>query len=312
MSARRRDTDTASPVRADPAIAAVAITHGERLVFDDPRISKLELARYYEEIGEQLLAHLRHRPLSLVRCPHGTTQPCFFQRHMAEALPAAVQRIEDAGPARLSLVVASLEGILGLVQHNVIEFHTWGSRLPRQGAADRLTLDLDPDPSVPWKTLVAAALRLRALVAAMGLVTFLKTTGGKGLHLVAPLSTRAPFAQAKEVSRAIACQLSRAEPTCFTASSTRAHRAGRIYIDYLRNGAGATAVAAWSVRARPGAPVSVPLAWDELSAREDLRERHFNIGNVRERLRTLGADPWADYTATRQGLTKALRAKLSG
>lgn len=323
----REETPVApDPAASDPGpaqVAGVVISHPDRLIWPEMGISKLDLARYHERIADWLLPHLQRRPLSLLRCPDGSSGECFFQRHMdgkrnserggkrGGERPAGVDRFiwqSASDEPREYLYVNSLEAVIGLIQRGVVEFHTWGATLPHADRPDRLILDLDPDPGLPWAQVVEGAQLARTLLDELGLASFLKTTGGKGLHLVVPLKRSHDWPKVKKFAAAMARHLARAIPGRFTASAAKTRRSGRIYVDYLRNAAQATAVAAYSCRARPGAPVSTPLVWDELSA--TLRAADFNALSIPQRLAGLRDDPWRDYEAQRRTLTGAMWSKL--
>jgi len=319
------DTRHSPPTRqvaaASPAggarVAGVAISYPERLVWPDLGISKLALAQYHERVASRLLPQLLRRPLSLLRCPEGSSGECFFQRHLGkergEEYPAGVASFVWQGRSaepRDYVYVTTLAAVIALVQRGVVEFHTWGATLPRAERPDRLILDLDPAPDLAWAKVVEGALLARTLLDELGLASFLKTTGGKGLHLVVPLKRSHDWPAVKKFAAAVAGHLARVLPERFTASAAKSRRSGRIYVDYLRNDPGATAVAAYSCRARPGAPVSTPLAWEELTPA--LRAVDFNIDSVPQRLAALRDDPWHDYEAQRRVLTKAMWARLDG
>lgn len=204
--------------------------------------------------------------------------------------------------------VRSLSGLIALVQLGVLELHTWGARRDRVEQPDRIVIDLDPDPSVSWQRVVEGARQVREAFAILELESFVKTTGGKGLHVVVPFRRGPEWDEVKAFSRAVAEAVASASPGEYTLNISKAKRRGRILIDYLRNGRGATAIESYSTRARAGAPVAVPLSWDELGP--DVREDHFNISNVPERLESLKQDPWKDYAAVKQSITAALRRKV--
>ncbi|GAB1579223.1 DNA ligase D [Bordetella petrii] len=283
--------------------AGVTITHPDRVVLHEPDTTKGDLARYYEAIGAHMMPHLEGRRVALLRCPEGADATCFFQKHLSSALPDGVAA-DDTG-----LIIESVAGLLALVQYGAIEFHTWGARAPHHDKADRITLDLDPGPGVSWRAVVEGARRAKALLEDVGLVPFLKTTGGKGLHVVAPLRPTQPWDTVKAFAQALAVQLARESPADFTANMSKARRRGKIFVDYLRNGNGATAVAAFAVRARAGAPVSMPISWDALDQRNDLRGAVFNIRNALETLQS-GPDPWRDYASRRRTLGPRMVARL--
>jgi len=226
-------------------------------------------------------------------------------------MPQAIGRveIEEDGDRATYMVADTLEAVLGLVQMGVLELHTWGATRDRLDRPNRLTFDLDPDPSVPWSQVVEAARLTKTLLEELDLACFLKTTGGKGLHLVVPIQRSCDWKEAKDFAKAVADHLVATIPQRFTSNMAKRARKGKIFIDYLRNARGATAIAAYSPRARPGAPVSVPIAWDELSA--DLTSEHFTIMNVPDRLTRLRRDPWKGYDESAHRLTAGMKNRLA-
>jgi bifunctional non-homologous end joining protein LigD len=290
-------------------IAGVRLTHPDRVLYPDQGITKRELALYYEQIADWIMPHIENRPLTLVRCPEGYQKQCFYQRHTRESVGDAIHSIsvKEGKGTRSYLYVDSPSGLIALVQMGVLEFHTWGSRQERIERPDRLIFDLDPDPSVSWKRLKDAAQLLRSRLSELRLAAFVKTTGGKGLHVVAPIAPKQNWDFVKEFSKSVAESIVRAAPDQYIATMSKSKRAGKIFIDYLRNAKTASAVCAYSTRARSGAPVSMPLRWEELE--EDVRS-HFTIRNVPERLARLRQDPWQGYKAARASLTKAMLQRL--
>ena len=286
-------------------VAGVKLTHPDKPYFPEAGITKRELAQYYEAIESRALPYLRDRPLALVRCPDGWRGQCFYQKHADRSVHAAVSRIEvpEGGGTATYFGANSAQALAGLVQWGVIELHPWGSRAPRLDRPDRLIFDFDPDESVGWKPLVEAVGALRVLLDDLGLEGFLKTTGGKGLHVVVPIRATLGWDEAKGFTRALAGFLVRTFPDRFTATVSKARRKGRIFIDYLRNAEGATAIAPYAVRARANAPVSTPIGWSELAV--DVRFDHFNVRTVLERLAAMRDDPWAAFEQTRQTVTRA-------
>jgi bifunctional non-homologous end joining protein LigD len=293
---------------SDSPVSGIKISHPDRLIWPSLGISKLELARYCEAVGEWLVPQVANRPLTLVRCPDGAEAPCFYQRHLnMGASPGEVLTFKRERSSKGHYIfVNTLPGVISVVQNGAVEFHTWGATLPDAKHPDRITIDLDPDPELPWKKLVEATKLTRALIEGLKLKCFLKTTGGKGLHVVFPLQRRHTWDEVKEFAHSIAKFLVKAEPKLFTANMAKKKRGGRIFVDYLRNAETASAVAAYSTRARPGAHVSTPLAWDELD-NTDIRGA-FTVKNIPERLGK--TDPWADYARTRQSITAAMRRAL--
>ena len=291
-------------------VAGVSLTHPDRILYPGQGISKRQLALYYEEVADRILAYLAGRPLTLVRCPEGRDKECFYQKHAHEALDKSVQRVrlrEGKGMATY-IAINSVRGLISLVQMGTLEFHPWGSRTDRLEQPDRLIFDLDPDPTVSWKQVAHAAQALRMKLEDLGLAAFAKTTGGKGLHIVVPLVRRQGWDEVKEFCREFAETFVREAPELYTANMSKAKRRGKIFIDYLRNARGATAVAAYSTRARPGAPVSTPIDWDELAA---LRSDQYTLRNLGRRLAERGRDPWEQFDDARRPITDALRKRVA-
>jgi bifunctional non-homologous end joining protein LigD len=239
----------------------------------------------------------------------GFDKQCFYQKHAKDTDPPAVRRItiDEDGESATWMMIEDLAGLISLVQMGTLELHVWGSRHARLEHPDRVIFDLDPDPGLAWSRLAEGARFLRDQLAAIGLTSFVKTTGGKGLHVVVPIEPAHTYDEVKEFTKVVAEAIAGARPAQYTSVMAKAARKGRIFIDYLRNGRGATAVAAWSTRARAGAPISTPVRWDELGT--DLREGRFNAQNVRRRLAALGADPWEGFFTTRQRLPLGPRTR---
>jgi bifunctional non-homologous end joining protein LigD len=298
--------------KKDNTVHGVKITHPERVVYPSIRFSKLELARYYDSVAGHIVPHLAGRPLTLVRCPDGADKQCFYQRHLAMgASPGKVKTFKRLRSSKGHYIyIDSHSALITLVQNGAVELHTWGAVVPDAQHPDRITLDLDPDEGLPWAKLVHATELTRTLVSSLGLESYLKTTGGKGLHVVVPIQPKLAWDAVKAFSRLMAEFLVRAEPALFTAKIAKVRREGKVFVDYLRNSETASAVAAFSARARADAGVSTPVAWDELDAKEDLRKR-FTVLTVPERLARLKRDPWADYGKTKQALTAAMRKALT-
>ncbi len=291
-------------------IAGVRLTSPARVLFEELGLTKEALARYYDSVSEWLLPDLRGRPLSLVRCPQGPGEGCFYQKHIDSAWSSEIERvtIAERGGEGIYAVANSAAAVVGLVQKGVIEMHVWGAPAAHLEKPDRMVFDLDPDPAVPWREVMAAAHTTRDRLADLGLESFAKTSGGKGLHVMVPLAPRHDWDEVKAFSRAVAEALEADSPHVFTAKMAKKLRARRIFIDYLRNSPGATTVAAYSVRARDGAPVSTPLHWDEVGGR--MKPASFHAGNVLRRLQGLHSDPWKTFRRSAQTLTAAMRRKL--
>ncbi|MGP1693308.1 MAG: non-homologous end-joining DNA ligase, partial [Giesbergeria sp.] len=292
---------------ADAAPRSLTISHGERVIDRASGTTKLDLARYYATVAPLMLEHLKGRPVALVRAPQGVGKETFFQKHGdAERLPGieALDPALDPGHGPL-LEIRTAEGLLSAAQMNVIEFHTWNARADRIERPDRMAFDLDPGEGVPWERIQEGAELVRVLLRELGLPAFLKTSGGKGLHVVVPLKRLRDWDSTKAFSEAVVQHLARTIPQRFVAKSGPRNRVGKIFVDYLRNGRGATTVSAWSARARPGLGISVPVAWSELTSLTG--GAHWNITNIEARLR-VGNAPWQGYDAAAVALGPAMRA----
>ena len=287
-------------------VAGVELSHPAKILFPGAGLTKLDLAHYYEQVGDWILPHLRKRPLTLVRCPQGGEQKCFFQKHINETIPQQIEQIkvpvEDGNP--MYMMANNVAAVVSLVQMGVLELHTWGSHEGALEQPDRMIFDLDPDAGLAWSFVTEAAQLIRSLLQDIGLSSFVKTTGGKGLHVVIPLKPERNWDEVKAFSKAIAEHLAKTLPERFTANMTMAKRGNKIFIDYLRNGLGATAVAAYSTRARPNAPISTPIFWEELGP--DLHADSFNVQNIQERLAALKKDPWQDYFKLKQRISTSM------
>jgi len=291
-------------------VAGVRVTHPERVLFDELGLTKGALAEYYEAVADHLLPDLKGRPLSLVRCPQGPDEGCFFQKHIDAAWSGEIERVSIAQSdgEGIYAVANTAPAVVGLVQKGVIELHVWGSTTRDLSKPDRMVFDLDPDALVPWREVMAATRRVRERIEDLGLEAFLKTSGGKGLHVMVPLAPKHEWDEVKAFSRAIADSLAAEDPRLFTTNMAKKERTRRIFIDYLRNAPGATTVAAYSVRARRGAPVSTPLHWDELGGR--MKPASFHAGNVIRRLQGLHSDPWKAFRRKSQTITAAMKRKV--
>ncbi len=292
-------------------VAGVVLTNPGRVFWPEIGFTKLDLTRFYEQVADRILPHVADRPLSLVRCPNGYTGECFYQKHAAN-FPPAVLTVDipegAAGEVTPYAWIDSLSGLIGLAQMGVLEVHPWGARRDNPDKPDRLVFDLDPDPALPWSQVAATALLLRSELGRLGLQSWLKTTGGKGLHVVVPITRRSTWSEARSFARAFVDSIVRIEPRMFTSNMRKGQRDGRIFIDYLRNSRGATAVAPYSTRAREWAPVSMPMAWEEL---EQTAERPvFTVANVAARLGDF-PDPWADIFSAHQSITRQVLARVS-
>ncbi len=311
-NAKSSSSVTAAARRSPTVVAGVQLSNPDRVMYAGQGITKLQLAEYYERIADRMLPHVAGRPLAVVRCPKGAEGGCFFQKHINERLPDAIVSIpvpEKGGKRETYIGVRDAAGLVSLAQIGVLEVHPWGAREDRLDRPDRLFFDLDPGPGVKWQDVVHAAKEIRERLAALDLRSFVKLTGGKGLHVVAPLQRTAGWDAVKGFAQAIARQMARDEPKRYVAIMTKSRRAGRIFVDYLRNGRGATAIAPYSTRAKPGATVAVPLHWDELDSIN--RADAFSLDNIDDRLKRLRKDPWRGFDDVRQAITKGLLAEVN-
>ncbi|HYG56387.1 MAG TPA: DNA ligase D [Burkholderiales bacterium] len=300
----------AKQVGEERAVQPIHISSPERLVWPKLKFRKIDLAHYVEEVAEWFIPHLAGRPLTLVRCPDGAEGECFYQRHLLMAKsPGNLKTVpRHRGTSKGAYIyLDSLEGALSAVQNGAVEFHTWGAVVPDIHHPDRFTMDLDPAPDLSWKALVEGTLLTKQLLDSLKLASFLKTTGGKGLHIVVPIQPQLEWPAVKEFTRRLANFLVKANPKLFVSTMSKEKRSGKIFIDYLRNSETASAVAAFSPRARPDGGVSMPLSWDELG-KTDLRAK-FNVKNVPGILRKRN-DPWADYATTKQAITERMASSL--
>ncbi|MGF6937011.1 bifunctional non-homologous end joining protein LigD [Paraburkholderia sp. UCT70] len=306
-SAPARTTATRS--RAQSEIAGVRISHPDRVIDKSSGASKLELVQYYESIAEWMLPHLRERPVALVRAPEDIGGELFFQKHSQKLSIPHVTQHEGLDPGHPPLItIDTLAALVGAAQMGTVEFHTWNAVASNIEKPDRMVFDLDPDPSLGWERMVEAAQLTRSLLDELGLKSFCKTSGGKGLHLVVPLAKQAGWDEVKDFSQAVAQHMATTLPQYFSAKMGAQNRKKKIFIDYLRNNRGSSTVAAFSARARPGLGVSVPLAWDELESTTSGDQ--WGIRNVHERVDGLRNDPWTDYAKTPQRITAAIKKRL--
>jgi len=307
--AKRSSSASKAPKAGAVEVAGVPLTHPDRVVWEEQGITKQRLAEFYVGIADWLLPHLVNRPLTLLRCPAGRQKKCFIQRHSWAGMSPFVHRgmVSDEGGELEVLTVEDIQGAVALVQSGVLEMHVWGARLSDLEHPDRLIFDLDPGEGVQWPHVVEGAFAVRERLKALGLESFVKTTGGKGLHVVVPLKPRASWKEALAFTRSMAEAIAADAPDRYTTTSVKQEREGRIFIDYLRNNREASAVAPYSTRARPGAPVATPLAWEELSP--SIKPHGFTVENLTERLSSLRQDPWAGMTDAGQVLPERPRAR---
>lgn len=305
----RPGAEVVSPAKARPSKAkgsSVKISNPERIIDPTTGLRKIDLVHYYESVAEWMLPYLRNRPVSLVRAPTGITGELFFQKHPESKLRGLRELDSALWPGHASLLaVDSVDALVSAAQMNVIEFHTWNSVATKIDKPDRFILDLDPGEGVTWQMLQEAAMLTRVMLTELGLDSWLKTSGGKGLHVVVPITPKLGYVEVKELSQAIVKHMSRVIPSKFVAVMGGNNRVGKIFIDYLRNGHGQTTACAFSARSRPGLGVSMPVSWEQLS---DLKGgAQWTITDAREHLSFQKEDPWRNYWKTRQTLARALQ-----
>ncbi|HEX4235152.1 MAG TPA: DNA ligase D [Caldimonas sp.] len=290
---------------AAPA-SSVKVTNPERVIDPSTGITKVTLVRYYESIAERILPHLKDRPVSLVRAPEGITGELFFQKHPETRLPGLRELDRKLWPGHSALLaVDTPDALVSAAQMNTIEFHTWNSTAKKIDQPDRIVFDLDPGEGVTWAQVQEAALLTRAMLTELGLASWLKTSGGKGLHVVVPIVPRLGYDVVKEFSAAVVTHLAKTIPQRFVAKSGGSNRIGRIFVDYLRNGHGQTTATAFSARSRPGLGVSMPVAWEQLMALKGAAQ--WTVLTAREYLSFEANDPWAEYWTTRQNLAAGMK-----
>lgn len=298
-------TDTPPNSKGGDTLAGVRLTHPDKILYPDQGVTKLELAEYYLDVADRILPFLKDRPISLVRCPQGSGGSCFYQRHAQDGVPEQIGSVtirEKEGKGDY-LLLDSPGALVAAAQIGALELHPWGARTDDLEKPDMMVFDLDPDPELGFDVVKQAAKDVRGVLDAVGLQGFLKATGGKGLHVVVPLTRRREWPEVKSFARRIAERLAEADASRYVATMAKKKRVGRIFVDYLRNDRGNTAVAPYSTRSRPGAPVATPLRWDELAGLES--PAAYTVKTIRRRLSSLKSDPWEGYFTLRQSVTKA-------
>ena len=319
-AARIATARRARPPHVDEVLALVAklplgfqLTNLDRVLYPEQGITKGHLIAYLAVVAEWMLPQVANRPLTLVRCPEGREQPCFFQRRVLRGSPPAIHPVaitEAAGDVVQYMTIRDMPGLVALAQLGTLEIHTWGSHAHRPEQPDLMVFDLDPDEDLAWDTVALAALHLRRRLDELGFTSFVNTTGGKGLHVVAPIRRGPDWGDFKAFTKAVAKTMARDEPTLYTTNMGKAHRRGKIYLDYLRNGRGATFIAPYSPRARAGAPVAVPITWEELARGVD--PAAFTTSTVPRRLARLERDPWEGIEHVKQSITAAAWKAVGG
>ncbi|HWB52104.1 MAG TPA: DNA ligase D [Stellaceae bacterium] len=286
----------------------VRLSHPDRPLYPDTELTKQRVAQYYVDVADWALPHLAGRPLTLIRSTSGKGQRAFYQKHVGTGMPEQIKGFTVAGEDEPFPVIEDVAGLVALVQMGVVEIHPWGSTIRDVERPDRITFDLDPDEGLEWQRVVEAAVDVRDALDAIGLRSFVKTTGGKGLHVVVPLRPQLDWDAVKTFAKWVADRMHEERPAQFTANMAKRERRDRIYLDYLRNARGATAVGAYSPRERPGTTVSTPLSWQEVES--GVHPTAFTVATVPARLAALAADPWAEIGALRQTVAAKVRRHI--
>lgn len=301
-------TESTAPSQAGLADGKVRITHPDRVIDASSGTTKMQLAEYYASVAEWILPQLKDRPVALVRAPDGIAGDLFFQKNAEHLAIPGIRTLDKDLTGQPVMLINNAEALIGAVQMSTVELHTWNATTTDLDKPDRFVLDLDPDPALPWKSMVEATALTLTVLDELGLKAFLKTSGGKGIHLVVPLTRKHGWDEVKDFSHAIVTHMAKLLPERFSAVSGPKNRVGRIFIDYLRNGLGATTICAYAARTREGLPVSVPLFREEVS--EIKGADQWNVGNVHERLAEVGDEPWKDMKKTRQSITAEMRKRV--
>jgi len=309
-AALAKSTSARAKASGVPVFDGIRLSNPDKIYYPDAGLTKLDIARYYEMVAAYLIPYVKRRPISLVRCPDGIEGQRFFQRHAMKGMSEAIKQIPIPGGEtnKPYLYLDNEEGLFGLVQIGTLEIHDWGVSLNHISKPDRIVFDLDPDEDLELETLKAAAIEVREFLEDLGLKSFLKSTGGKGLHLVAPIKPDLGWDDVKAFCKAIADALVDVRNDRYTANPLKRTRRGKIFVDYLRNQRGGSAIVNYSTRAKDGAPVACPLRWDELKGLKAAAP--YNVKNLAARLKALKRDPWEGFSSTRQSITAKARKAL--
>jgi bifunctional non-homologous end joining protein LigD len=289
---------------SERVVEGVRLSNPDKVLYPEQGTTKAQLADYYLAVAEWMLPHVANRPVTMVRCPTGRGKKCFYQRHAGSGVPEQLREVAVPGFDEPYLYIENVGGLIAMVQMGVLEIHPWGVTVERPDRPDRVVFDLDPDEGLGFADVIGAAIEIRQRLGALGLTSFVKTTGGKGLHVVLPIEPVAEWRSAKAFAKGFSEAMAADQPDRYLTRISKAERSGRIFIDYLRNDPTSTAVGPYSTRSRPGAPVATPLAWDEVA--EGLDPALFDTSTVPDRLRSLDRDPWSDMDQIEQRLPEKL------
>jgi len=316
-----RSTQRARPARTTAELGELVsqlpvgfpLSNLDKVLYPDQGITKGQLIAYFAVVADWMLPHIADRPLTIVRCPEGYQKPCFFQKHILPGSPPSIHALpieDESGEVVEHMRIHDMPGLIALAQLGTLEIHTWGSRADKPERPDVMVFDLDPDVGLGWEHVALAAFAMRRALHDLGLDSFLKTTGGKGLHVVVPVERRQAWDEFKAFAKAVVEAMAHAAPALYTTNTVKKARKGKVFLDYLRNGRGATFIAPYSPRARAGAPVAVPITWEELA--HGIDPLAFNTASVPRRLATLAADPWKDFDDVKQSITAAAWKAVGG
>ena len=295
-----------SPAAAseERVVAGVRLSNPDKVLYPEQGITKGDLAEYYAAVAERMIPHVAFRPVTMVRCPTGRQKNCFYQRHAGSGVPRQLEKVLVPGFDNPYLYIKDLPGLVAMVQMGVLEMHPWGVTVEEPARPDRIIFDLDPDVGLGFDDVIEAALEVRARLSALGMTSFVKSTGGKGLHVIVPIAPVHEWPQAKGFSKLFSDAMAADAPERYLTRISKAERAGRIFIDYLRNDPTSTAVGPYSTRSRPGAPVALPLRWEDL--RPGLDPAAFTLRTVPDLIAAQRSDPWEEMLELRQALPDSL------
>ncbi|HEY0113580.1 MAG TPA: non-homologous end-joining DNA ligase [Allosphingosinicella sp.] len=287
-------------MKPERIVEGVRLSNPDKVLYPEQGITKGQLADYYVAVADRMLPHVAFRPITMVRCPMGQETKCFYQRHAGSGVPKQLKEVTIPGFEEPYLYIEDVAGLVAMVQMGVLEIHPWGVRVERPDCADRVVFDLDPAEGLGFEAVIAAAREVRERLKALGLQSFVKTTGGKGLHVVVPVEATSAWREVKSFARGVSAEMAADAPEKYLTKISKAEREGRIFIDYLRNDPTSTAVAPYSTRSRKGAPVAMPLRWDQLGP--DLDPCDYTVETVPAKLARQRSDPWAEMLQLRQRL----------
>jgi bifunctional non-homologous end joining protein LigD len=292
-------------VKPERIVEGVRLSSPDKILYAEQEITKGELADYYVAVAERMLPHVAYRPVTMVRCPMGQDTKCFYQRHAGSGVAEQLKLVTIPGFDEPYLYIVDVGGLVAMVQMGVLEMHPWGVRVERPDRADRIVFDLDPAEGLGFDAVIEAAKEVRDRLTALGLTSFVKTTGGKGLHVVVPVEATAAWPEVKSFAKGVSAEMAADSPEKYLTKISKAERTGRIFIDYLRNDPTSTAVAPYSTRSRKGAPVAMPLRWEQVKAGLDPCD--YTVATVPGLIAKQRSDPWEEMLEIRQKLPAAPR-----